>query len=167
MTLRTSVLPLGLATVTVTVVSPAANEVRPAIWPLNMFVAAVCAVALDCCIMLGVSAASTAASAAALSSVRTCAAWVKSIARPMANINTGSASAYIIATLPRRSRRRWRGGSRDMAALTCVDARGRREIGGAADGVGATRKGRARRRTRPRKVGQGAEADPARRRRSA
>src|SRR5580704_3094339 len=71
---------------------------------LNAFVAAVCALEFDCPIMVGVTAASAAASAAALSSVRFCVAAAKSKAMPARKTQGMSDNAKIIATLPLRSR---------------------------------------------------------------
>src|SRR5580698_4943633 len=72
---------------------------------LKALVAAVCALELDCCIIVGVTAASAAASAAELSSTRRCVATVKSSAIPARKMHGMSDSAKMIATLPLRSRK--------------------------------------------------------------
>jgi hypothetical protein len=88
-------------------VTPVAAEATP----LNILVAAVLDVARDCVIMVGVNAASAAASAAALSFERFCMAAEKSRPMPIKNIARTSASAKAIATLPSRPREKRRNNS--------------------------------------------------------
>src|SRR5580704_5543813 len=94
--------PLLLATlmVGVTLVAP----VTLAAIALKALVAAVCAAEVDWDIMLGVTAARAAASAAALSCTRFCVAEVKSKAIPTRKTHGIIDSAKMRATLPRRSR---------------------------------------------------------------
>src|SRR5262249_25702087 len=70
---------------------------------LKALVAAVCAADADCPIMAGVTAASAAASAAALSWTRFCVALEKSSAMPIRNTHGINDSAKTMATLPRLS----------------------------------------------------------------
>src|SRR5450755_1373041 len=84
----------------VMLVTPARLEARA----LNALVAAVSAVASGCPIMVGVTAASAAASAAALSCTRFCVALAKSSAIPVKKKHGMVDNAKIIATLPLRSR---------------------------------------------------------------
>jgi hypothetical protein len=106
----------------VTLVTPVAAEATA----LNMLVAAVWELARDCVIMVGVTAASAAASAAALSFERFCMAPEKSRPIPIRKIAGTSASAKVIATLPARSRKNRRNKSAGITLSYWAD----REISG-------------------------------------
>ena len=83
---------------------------------LKALVAAVFATVVVWVIMLGVTAARAAASAAALSCTRFCVADVKSNAIPIRKTHGIIDSAKMIATLPRRSRRNRRIETRSMTS---------------------------------------------------
>src|SRR5690349_17224042 len=92
-------------------VTPVAAEATA----LNMLVAAVLDAVSDCVIMVGVTAASAAASAAALSFARLWMAPEKSRPMPIRKIVGMSASAKMIATLPFRSEQNRRNKSASIA----------------------------------------------------
>src|SRR5580704_17411330 len=96
----------------VTLVTPVMLEATA----LKALVAAACAVEVDWVIMLGVTAARAAASAAALSCTRFCVAEVKSNAIPTRKTHGIIDSAKMMATLPRRSREKRRIETRSMTS---------------------------------------------------